>query len=166
MKSRKIIIFPLMTVAIIAFILGTGSTSAQMIPKAGQSHLDDASCETTWDGNSWQSCESAHVLAETAYDATFCLSAPACDYHCIAGDIHYPGSRYATLSASNLAPGQYVTDPECPGGEPCPQCCVTHHWTTISGVTYWVNAYNTTGRLECGPTKARFERGTFNCNYE
>ncbi|MBU1706279.1 hypothetical protein KKB28_00010, partial [bacterium] len=96
MYSRKIISFPLVAIAAVALIFGAGQVSAQL---QNQSHLDEfeASCQTTWDGNSWESCESAHVAAETAFTATFCVSAPSCDYNCRQGDPHAPDSRSADL---------------------------------------------------------------------
>ncbi len=166
MHSKKFIYLSLMAFIAITFIWGASQAPSQ-IPD-NQSHLDEfnVSCQTTWDGNSWESCQTNAVTAQSSFIATFCVTAPSCNYNCIDEHIHYPPSRDAYLKATNLAPGQSLSHLICPGGEPCPQCCLTYHWTTTQGVGYYIYAYNTTTSYSCGPTKASFKGRDFNCVYD
>lgn len=164
MYSRKIISFPLVAIAAVALIFGAGQVSAQ-IQEQG-THLDDftASCQTPWNGHSWDRCESDHVTAETSFEATFCVTAPACAEACYPAGQHNSASRYGLLYRTDF--GQAITQLHCPGGSPCPQCCRTYHWQTENGVTYYVQADNIMTDQSCGPTKASFKGGNFNCVYD
>lgn len=154
----------------LAFAVAATQLSAQI--SAVKSHLDqfNVSCETHWNGHGWDRCESGHVTAESSFDATFCLTAPACDEHCYASGPHNSASRYGFLKRTDQA--NPIREMNCPGSpeeQPpytCPECCVTHHWQTTGGVAYYLIADNLMTRQSCGPTKARFERGTFNCVFE
>lgn len=126
------------------------------IPQPREPRLDEfsAACSTQWDGNSWVMCQTQPIMAESTFPATFCVTAPSCGETCYKGHIHYPDSRWAELWATNM--GEALKVLSCPAGEPCPQCCLTYHWTAQQGVSYYIKIFNTTFSQDCGPTRARF----------